>query len=190
MRTLILASGSRYRRAQLAALGIECQALAPEIDESRQPDESPADLAQRLARCKALAIATRHPGAIVIGADQVAACNGRIYGKPGTAERQREQLAQCAGQTVVFHTALAVCCVDTGLSLLHLDETRCRMRTLSTDEIAAYVSAEPAADCAGGFKAEGRGILLFDAIESSDPSALIGLPLIALGRFLREAERT
>lgn len=189
MRPLILASASRYRRAQLAALGIDCEALAPDVDERRLQDESPADMAQRLARCKANTIATRHPGAIVIGADQVAACEGRIYGKPGTLARQREQLSECAGHTVVFYTALALHCADADVGLLHLDLTRCRMRALSAGEIADYVSAEPAIDCAGGFKVEGRGILLFDSIESSDPSALIGLPLIALGRLLRAAQQ-
>lgn len=187
-RRLILASGSRYRRAQLAALGIACEAIAPDIDETRRLDEAPDALAQRLALHKAGVIARLHPEALVIGADQVAATATQIYGKPGSAERQRAQLAECAGQTLVFHTAVALCCAATGLAQVHLDQTRCRMRALSAADIEAYVRAEPAIDCAGGFKVEGRGILLFEAIESEDPSALIGLPLIALGRMLRAAQ--
>lgn len=183
---LVLASGSRYRRDQLARLGLQALGDAPDIDESRLADEAPAQMARRLARAKATAVAARHGDALIIGADQVAALGAQIFGKPGSAAAQQQQLLRCSGQEVHFHTALAVLDSRSGRCLEHLDLTRCQLRPLDVDAIARYVAAEPAWDCAGGFKVETRGIALFERIVSDDPSALIGLPLIALCRLLRE----
>jgi septum formation protein len=186
-RRLVLASGSRYRREQLARLGLTVECRAPDIDESALPGEAPDELARRLALAKARAVAPHFPGALLIGSDQVAECDGRRLGKPGSAEAQRGQLLACSGRELRFHTALAILDSASGNADLHLDLTVCRMRALDTDAIARYVAAEPAWDCAGGFKVEGRGIALFAAIRSEDPSALIGLPLIALCRMLDSA---
>lgn len=186
-RRVVLASGSRYRREQLARLGLTVECRAPDIDECALPGEATSDLAQRLALAKARAVAPHFPGALVIGCDQVAECGGLRLGKPGSAEAQRAQLLACRGRELRFHTALAILDCDSGNADLHLDLTVCWMRTLDSDAIARYVDAEPAWDCAGGFKVEGRGIALFAAIRSEDPSALIGLPLIALCRMLDSA---
>lgn len=182
---IILASGSAYRRTQLQAIGIAAQGIVPGVDETRQPGEAPAAMALRLARSKAAAVSALHPLAIVIGADQVAADGERIYGKPGSAAAQSAQLCACAGRVIEFHTALCVQRQSDSLCLTHVDLTRCQLRALTADEIERYVAAEPAYDCAGGFKVEGRGITLFEFIDSRDPSALIGLPLIALTGLLR-----
>lgn len=184
---LVLASGSRYRREQLARLGLAVECQAPDIDESRLPGEAPAAMALRLARAKAQAVAARSGDALVIGADQVAELDGELLGKPGDAGAQQRQLARSGGRELRFHTALALVDGSDGSVREHLDLTVCRMRALTDAEIARYVAAEPAHDCAGGFKVEGRGIALFERIDCSDPSALIGLPLIALCRLLRES---
>ena len=184
--TVILASGSRYRLAQLGTIGIHAHPVPAEIDETAQPGEDPADLALRLARSKAAEVARRHPAAIVIGADQVASIDGTIHGKPGSAFAQATQLASSAGRELCFKTAVVVRLEAAGYEGRLVDTTRCRMRPLSAAEIARYVEREPALDCAGGFKVEGLGITLFEAIESRDPSALVGLPLIAVARMLRE----
>lgn len=183
---LVLASGSRYRREQLARIGLDALCLAPDVDESRLPGEAPAAMAARLALAKATAVATRRAHALVIGADQVAELDGEVLGKPGDAAAQQRQLAASSGRELRFHTALAIVDAASGSIREHLDLTVCRLRALSAAEIARYVGAEPAHDCAGGFKVEGRGIGLFERIDSADPSALIGLPLIALCRILRE----
>ena len=149
------------------------------------PGEAPAVLAQRLARAKALAIATQHPESWVIGSDQVAALESQALGKPGTRENAVSQLSAMSGREVHFHTAV---CLARGEALLEtLDTTVVRFRTLGDGEIARYVDAEQPLDCAGSFKSEGLGISLFECIESRDPTALVGLPLIALSRMLREA---
>jgi septum formation protein len=184
---LVLASASRYRREQLARLGLSVFCDAPDIDETRLPGEAAPAMASRLARGKAHAVAGRHPGSIIIAADQVAARGQDILGKPGSADGQRQQLLASSGQSLCFHSALAVLDTRSGLLGEHIDRTQCRMRNLATAEIERYVAHEPATDCAGGFKVEGLGIQLFERIDSEDPSALIGLPLIALGRFLRAA---
>lgn len=186
-RRVVLASGSRYRREQLARLGLTVECRAPDIDESALPGEAPADLAQRLALAKGRIVAPYFPGALVIGSDQVAECDGRRLGKPGSAEAQQAQLLACSGRELRFHTALAILDGTNGHTGLHLDQTVCRMRALGAEAIARYVAAEPAYDCAGGFKVESRGIALFEAIRSEDPSALIGLSLIALCRMLDAA---
>ena len=177
-RPIWLASTSRYRRELLGRLGLPFECEAPGVEETRLAGESPQALAQRLALAKARAVAERHPGALVIGSDQVCALGPRILGKPGNAEGARAQLAELSGRTAQFFTAVALVGVHAGIWKQHLDETRCVFRTLSADEIAAYVAAEQPFDCAGSFKAEGRGISLFERIESQDPTALIGLPLI------------
>ncbi|MFL6593208.1 MAG: Maf family protein [Luteimonas sp.] len=183
---LILASTSRYRRELLERLRLPFEAIAPEVDETPGPGETPAQLARRLAAAKAGAVAARHPGAWVIGSDQVAELDGIALGKPGTREAAVAQLAAMSGRTVVFRTALGL--VRHGDSQLDEgDVTTVHFRNLGQAEIARYVDLERPLDCAGSFKSEGLGITLFEAIESSDPTALIGLPLIATARLLRQA---
>ena len=186
---LVLASTSRYRRDLLARLTPRFRALAPDTSETARTSEPAATLATRLAQAKARAVATQCANAIVIGSDQAATLGGAILGKPGDIERAHAQLAAASGQEVVFHTA--VCVVDTRQATLRefsaIDTTRVFFRRLEGDEIARYLERERPLDCAGSFKAEGLGIALFERIDSQDPTALIGLPLIALSRLLREA---
>ncbi len=183
--TVILASGSRYRLAQLETIGVRAHPIPPDIDETPRAGEDPAELALRLAATKAAEVARRHPAAIVIAADQVASLDGKLRGKPGSAFAQASQLGECAGRELCFHTAVVVQRDGAGFKGQHVDRTLARMRDLTAAEIARYVEREPAIDCAGGFKVEGLGITLFDEIESRDPSALVGLPLIAVARMLR-----
>ena len=181
---LWLASSSRYRRELLARLGLPFEHRSPDIDESRLPGETPDALARRLARAKAEAIAAVTPEAWVIGSDQVCALGDECLGKPGTLEGQRKMLALLAGNTVSFYTAVSI--VGTGgVRYEHLDETRCVFRALSTEDIEAYVEAEPATDCAGGFKSESLGMTLLERLETVDPTALIGLPMIWVAGTLR-----
>lgn len=182
---LILASTSRYRAELLGRLGLPFSAEPPGVDEAALEGETPAALAERLAVLKARAVATRHPGALVIGSDQVASLGERRLGKPGTPERAREQLALASGHTVVFHTAVALA-GPAGLEL-HRDETRVHFRTLSAAEIARYVELDAPLDCAGSFRSEGLGVALFEAIETRDPAALVGLPLVWLSGALTRA---
>lgn len=186
---LILASTSRYRRELLARLVPAFDVVAPQVAEDAGYGEAPALLAQRLAREKAHDVARRHPGMLVIGSDQVAELDGLAIGKPGSAGAACDQLAACSGRELLFHTA--VCLVDTRGAEARLqsaaDLTRVVFRVLDADEIARYVAAEQPLDCAGSFKAEGLGITLFERIECIDPTALIGLPLIALAHMLRAA---
>lgn len=186
-RPLILASTSPYRRALLARLGLPFVVESPGTDETATGPEAPAARAARLAREKALAVARRHPDAIVIGSDQVAALGRTILDKPGSAARCREQLGALAGRTADFHTACALVGIDAGVDAAHTDLTRVVTRPLTADEIARYVEREQPFDCAGGFKAEALGIALFERIESTDPTALVGLPLIWLAGALRAA---
>ena len=183
-RPLWLASSSRYRRELLARLGLPFEHRSPDIDESRLPGEAPDALARRLARAKAEAIASVAPEAWVIGSDQVCALGDDCLGKPGTPERQRRMLARLAGQTVSFYTAVSIVGPG-GVRYEHLDETRCVFRALSTDDIETYVEAEPATDCAGGFKSESLGMTLLERLETVDPTALIGLPMIWVAGTLR-----
>lgn len=185
MKSLILASTSDYRRELLARLGLPFEIRAPGIDETPLPHDTPAGLASRLAECKARAIPDA--SAVIVGSDQVAALDGRILGKPGDPATARRQLADCQGRTVRFFTACAVLEQGSGRLQSHLDETSVRFRQRSAAEIETYLEREPAFDCAGGFKAEGLGISLFEAIESCDPTALIGLPLIWLTGALANA---
>ncbi|WP_423594955.1 Maf family nucleotide pyrophosphatase [Roseateles sp. MS654] len=184
-RPLILGSTSRYRRELLERLRLPFETAAPDIDETPHPGESPESLARRLALAKARAVAARFPEALVIGSDQVADLDGQPLGKPGSHERAIEQLRAMRGRTVVFHTALAVVCRATGFEAEDLAPVRVRFRSLGDAEIETYLRAEQPYDCAGSAKAEGLGITLLSAIESDDPTALIGLPLIRTAELLR-----
>jgi septum formation protein len=186
MARLLLASTSPYRRELLGRLRLPCEAVGPGTDEAPGPGEAPDALARRLAAAKAAAVARLHAGAWVLGSDQVAALDGQPLGKPGTHARAAAQLAAMSGREVTFSTAICLA-RDDGTRLDALDTTRVRFRTLSAAEIDRYLQAEQPFDCAGSFKSEGLGIALFEAIDSSDPTALVGLPLIATARLLREA---
>lgn len=186
-RPLWLASTSRYRRELLERLGIGFHCEAPGIEEAPLAGEAPAALAARLALAKARAVAERHPEGLVIGSDQVCALDDRVLGKPGTAAAAREQLAAQSGRVVTFHTAVALVGLQAGCWRQHVDTTRCAFRSLAQREIDAYVADEQPLDCAGSFKIEGRGIALFERVESLDPTALIGLPLIWVAAALRAA---
>ena len=184
---LILASTSAYRRALLERLGVPFDCVAPEVDELRLGDEPAARMSQRLARLKAEAVASARVGAIVIGSDQVALRGESLLGKPGTVDRCTAQLRESSGREVMFLTAVHVADGRTGRFESHVDHTVVRFRTLTDDEIARYVATDAPLDCAGGFKAESLGIALFESIESVDPTALTGLPLIWLCGALRRA---
>ena len=187
MTRVVLASTSRYRRELLSRLRLAFDVAAPDVDETPQPGEAPRALALRLALAKARDVAARHPGAIVIGSDQVADLAGRPLGKPGTHERALAQLRAMSGQTVVFQTALSVVCLASGFEQTDLAAVEVRFRTLNEGEIERYLRAEQPYDCAGSAKSEGLGIALLEAIHSDDPTALVGLPLIRTARMLRAA---
>jgi septum formation protein len=184
---LILASTSVYRRELLTRLGLPFETLAPGVSEAHIAHESPADRAMRLALEKARAVARGHPQAVVIGADQVAACGERLLDKPGCAVGSRQQLEALSGRTALFYTACAVLGGSREVHLAHVDTTSVLVRALSAGEIERFVARERPYDCAGGFRAESLGIALFECIESRDPTALIGLPLIWLAGALRQA---
>ena len=186
-RPLILGSTSAYRRELLQRLHLPFEAVPPEVDETPRPHELPATLALRLSLTKAHEVAARHPEAVVIGSDQVADLDGQPLGKPGTAERARAQLRQMSGRRVVFHTGVAVVCRATGFERAVLVPVTVRFRPLSEAEIAAYLSIEQPYDCAGSAKVEGLGIALLQSVESDDPTALVGLPLIRTCELLRAA---
>jgi len=187
VRTLILGSTSRYRHELLSRLRIAFTAERPDVDETPAPGEAPQALARRLALAKARDVARRHPQAVVIGSDQVADLDGEPLGKPGTHERAVAQLRRMSGQTVVFQTALAVVCKETGHEEVDLAPVRVVFRTLQDDEIERYLQFEQPYDCAGSAKSEGLGIALLERIDSDDPTALVGLPLIRTCRMIRAA---
>lgn len=180
---LILASSSPYRQQMLARLGLPFQSVSPNIDETPRPGESPTELALRLSVEKAAAVAPEYPGALIIGSDQVATLHGKPIGKPGNIDNARAQLNQLSGQAVEFHSAL---CLSNG-EHHEIDDvvTLCRFRVLSSDEINNYLEREQPWDTAGSAKAESLGIALMESMQSDDPTAIIGLPLIALSRMLR-----
>lgn len=186
MSRLILASTSPYRRELLSRLRLPFDVARPDVEEHPRDGEAPDALARRLAVDKASAVAASQPDAWVIGSDQVATFDGRVLGKPGARQPAIAQLRMMSGRQVDFVTAVALVRAG-GPTFEHLDRTRVRFRTLGDDEIERYVDAEQPFDCAGSFKCEGLGITLFDAIESEDPTALIGLPLIATARLLRQS---
>ena len=186
-RTLILGSTSRYRKELLSRLQIPFETAAPDVDETPHINESPKDLALRLALAKARAVALKNPEAIVIGSDQVADLEGAPLGKPGNHTNATLQLQRMRGKTVIFQTALSVVCIATGYQRTDLAEVKVKFRDLSDAEIETYLRAEEPYDCAGSAKSEGLGIALLDSIDNDDPSALIGLPLIRTCQMLREA---
>ncbi len=185
--TLILGSTSRYRRELLERLRLPFITVSPQVDETPLPGEAPTALACRLALAKAQAVAEQHPGAIVIGSDQVADVDGEPIGKPGTYERAVAQLQRMSGRTITFQTAVAVVRADTQFAQTLLAPVHVRFRTLSDAEIEFYLRTEEPYDCAGSAKCETLGITLLDAIDSDDPTALIGLPLIRTSQLLRAA---
>ncbi len=180
---LILASQSRYRHALLERLQRPFSVVVPAVDETPLADEEPVALAKRLAMTKAQAVAALHPGALVIGSDQTASVAGLRLEKPGTHEAAFKQLQVQSGRRVLFHTALALC--YGGESRLACVDSTVTFRHLSADEIARYLALEQPYDCAGSFRCEGLGISLFESLDSCDPTALVGLPLIALARLYR-----
>lgn len=187
MRKIVLASTSKYRRELLQRLEIPFETDKPETDESPLPDETPAGTAMRLAIEKAHAVAGRHPDALIIGSDQVASVGAERFGKPGTVARAIEQLRQMSGKAITFHTAVCLLDAQSGAAPVICVPTEVRFRELSDSEIERYVAREMPLDCAGSAKSETLGITLLDHIRGDDPNALVGLPLIALCRLLREA---
>ncbi|KAB0583595.1 septum formation inhibitor Maf [Ideonella dechloratans] len=185
--SLILGSTSRYRRELLQRLRLPFESVSPQVDETPLPGETPAALALRLALAKARAVSRLHPNAVVIGSDQVADVDGEPVGKPGTHERAVAQLRRMSGQTIVFQTAVAVVRADTGFEATELAPVKVRFRTLDDAEIEHYLRLEQPYDCAGSAKCETLGIALLSAIESDDPTALVGLPLIRTCALLRSA---
>ncbi len=186
-RALILASTSPYRRLLLERLGLPFEVVGPGIDEIPRPGEAPDTLAARLADEKALAVARRFPQAVVIGSDQVAVHAGRIIGKPGTPDEARRQLASFSGGQVVFLSAFSLRRLEDGFRHEGIVETEVLFRELTDGEIRRYVERDRPVDCAGGFRSEATGSALLQAMTSSDPTAIIGLPLIAVSEGLREA---
>ncbi|MDM0114299.1 Maf family nucleotide pyrophosphatase [Variovorax sp. J22R133] len=186
-RTVILASTSRYRRELLSRLRFPFEVQSPGVDETALEGETPQALAERLALAKAEAVAREFPDAVVIGSDQVADLRGEALGKPGNHERATAQLRHMSGQTLIFQTAVAVVCHATGFQQRDLAPVRVVFRNLSDAAIETYLQAEQPYDCAGSAKSEGMGIALLEAIDSDDPTALVGLPLIRTCNMLRAA---
>lgn len=187
-RPLVLASASPYRRELLGRLGLPFETFAPQVDETALPGEAASALALRLSLAKAQALAVRRPEALVIGSDQTATIDGStLIGKPGTHRAALEQLRAASGRSVRFHTGLALVCAATGLCRTEIVETRVRFRRLDDATLEAYLAREPAYDCAGSAKVEGLGIALLESVEGPDPTALVGLPLIALTGLLAAA---
>ncbi len=186
-RPLILGSTSRYRRELLERLRIPFSVAAPEVDETPQAGESPRDLAWRLARAKAQAVAAAHPQAVVIGSDQVADLDGEPLGKPGEHAKAVAQLQRMRGRVVIFQTAVSVVCLASGFADTQLAAVKVKFRDLSDAEIESYLRAEEPYDCAGSAKSEGLGIALLESIDNDDPSALVGLPLIRTCHMIRAA---
>jgi septum formation protein len=186
MKPLLLASSSPYRRQLLERLNIPFLSASPEIDESSLSDESPINLVTRLSLEKCLALASSYPDHLIIGSDQVAELNGAIITKPGNHHNAAAQLKAQSGQVVQFHTGL--CLLDTASDRSEVDivTTEVRFRDINDNEIERYLATEQPYDCAGSFMCEGLGISLFTAINTNDPTALIGLPLIRLGEMLRK----
>lgn len=183
--TLILASTSPYRRELLARLGLPFQVANPKTDETPLPAETPEAMALRLSEAKARAVADSFPDALIIGSDQVATVDGKIYGKPGTHERAVDQLRNLSGKTVNFFTGLCLYNARTGQAEVRGVPTLVSFRHLSDSEIENYLRREPAYNCAGSAKSEGLGIALLSKMQGEDPNALVGLPLIALCDLLR-----
>jgi MAF protein len=184
---LVLASTSMHRRTLLERLGVPFVTTSPGVDETRQESEEPQPWVHRLAREKAEAGARKHPGAVVIGSDQAAIRGRAVLGKPDTLENCIEQLRDSSGQRVVFYTAVHVIDPRANRHEAHVDVTTVTFRRLEEREIERYVERERPLDCAGGFKCEGLGVALFERIDSTDPTALVGLPLVWLSGTLRRS---
>ncbi len=186
-RMLILASGSRWRQQLLMRLGLPFQSHSPDIDETPLPHETVVEMVERLSCAKAQALRAHYPDALIIGSDQAACLDGKPIGKPGNHERAREQLAAQSGRCVDFHTGLCLLDTASGQSRYALETTRVHFRPLDASDIEAYLQAEQPYDCAGSFRSEALGIALIQKLESRDPSALVGLPLMALCELLADA---
>ncbi len=186
MHEIILASSSKYRRELLQRLQLPFLCASPDIDESQKSGEKTKQTAERLAQEKAEAIGVSHKSKLIIASDQVADLNGQLIGKPGTHEKACAQLQQMSGQLVLFHTAVFLLLPEKNLHDAFCVTTQVRFRTLTSDEIERYVAFEKPLDCAGSAKSEGLGISLLDSMESDDPTALIGLPLIELSKAMRK----
>jgi septum formation protein len=184
---VVLGSGSPYRRALLARLLQHFEVVVPAVAEERRSGEDAAALAARLALAKATAVASMRPGAVVIGSDQVAECEGEIMTKPGTAERALLQLGRCSGRELILHTAVCVLPADGGAGETHVDRTVLRFRSLSSAEISRYVERDQPLDCAGSFRFESLGAALFTDVQTADPTAIEGLPLLWLAGALMRA---
>lgn len=183
---LILASGSTARRELLSRLGLPFDAIPADIDEDALNGETPVELVERLARSKAALVADANPGSVVIGSDQVAVFNGKASSKPGSASRARAYLARFSGQQITFLTGVSVQCRESGFDQWFIDRTEVQFRTLDEDEIRRYIALDEPLACAGSFKIEAMGPVLFEEVRSSDPTGLPGLPLIGLSRCLRD----
>ena len=183
-RRLVLASTSPYRRELLGRLGLPFEVVAPLVDESRLPDESPEALVLRLSEAKARAVATRFAAALIIGSDQVAVIDDEVVGKPGNRERAIAQLSRAAGRRVSFLSGLSLVDAASGRAHTVCEPFHVHFRPLGPEQIARYLDREQPFSCAGSFKSEGYGITLFERLEGNDPSALIGLPLIRLVELL------
>lgn len=181
--TIILASSSRYRAQLLQQIIPNFQCVSPNIDEAAKPNEQPLALAKRLSLEKAKAVAKTHQG-LIIASDQVASCQGEALNKPGNFENAVKQLQKQSGQWVYFHTGLCLINTVNGQCYLDVIDYKVRFKTLSTQQIKAYLSKEPAFDCAGSFKAEGLGAALFEQTQGQDPNSLVGLPLYTLSQWL------
>ena len=186
---LVLASSSPYRKSLLERLRQPFKVAVPDVDESPLPSEHPRETALRLADSKARAVAHAWPGALIIGSDQVAVLDGSALGKPGNRDAARAQLRSMRGRSVVFHTAVCLLDASSGASQLEEVPTSVRLRDFSAAQVERYLELEPAFDCAGSAKVEALGIALIASLESADPTALIGLPLIALTTMLERAGR-
>jgi 7-methyl-GTP pyrophosphatase len=186
---LILASTSRYRRMLLERLGLPFEVVSSQVDEVRLPGEDIGSLAERLARDKALAVAARFPDALIIGSDQTAVCDGALLGKPGSHDKAILQLRHLSGREAVFHTAVCVHSTSNRVTRLRSVPYRVAFRVLDDDLIERYLAREQPYDCAGSAKAEGLGIALIARMQGDDPTALMGLPLIALVDLLKEFGR-
>ena len=186
-RSLILASSSPYRKLLLDRLHLNFKIVSPAIDEAPLEGEPPDQLVKRLAWEKAGIVSAMHPGAVVIGSDQVAVFDGQVIGKPGTTEKAITQLRHFSGKNVQFMTAVSIRCLDSGFDSSTLQVTNAAFRRLNDAEIRRYVDLDRPLDCAGSFKSEAAGITLLESMQSDDPTAIIGLPLIAVSALLREA---
>ena len=187
MPQILLASSSPYRRQLLERLGLPFQCQSPDVDETPRRGETPRELALRLSQTKAQALAAAYPGHLIIGSDQVAECNGSVINKPGSFELAQQQLRQQSGNIVTFHTGLCLHNGQTEEQQLDSVTTSAHFRQLTDAEIERYLLREQPYDCAGSFKVEQLGISLFEKVESTDPTALIGLPLIRLCGMLRQS---